>query len=55
MALRWAAAATLQTERNFRKIVVHRDLWMLKATLDDSQPRSDQSQIPVDNNGRAAA
>ena len=34
MVLRWAAAALLMTERNFRKIMGYRDLWMLKAVLD---------------------
>jgi transposase-like protein len=29
MALRWAAAAALETEKGFRKIIGHRDLWML--------------------------
>ncbi len=35
MVLRWAAAAWLLTERNFRKIMGYRDLWMLKAILDE--------------------
>lgn len=30
----WAAAALLMTEQNFRKIMGYRDLWMLKAALD---------------------
>ncbi len=34
MVLRWAAAALLMTEQNFRRIMGHRDLWMLKAALD---------------------
>lgn len=33
MVLRWAAAAFLITEKNFRKIQGYRDLWMLKAVL----------------------
>ncbi len=33
MVLRWAAAALLMTEQNFRKIMGYRDLWMLKAAL----------------------
>jgi hypothetical protein len=36
MVLRWAAAAFLMTEKNFRKIQGHRDLWMLKAVLNPS-------------------
>ena len=54
MALRWAAAAALETERNFRKIIGHKDLWMLKAVLDEDRLLSDESQNPVDN-GRVAA
>jgi transposase-like protein len=34
MVLRWAAAALLMTEQNFRRIMGYRDLWMLKAALD---------------------
>jgi len=37
MVLRWAAAAFLMTEKNFRKIQGYRDLWMLKAVLNSSQ------------------
>ena len=40
MALRWTAAAALETEKNFRKIIGHEDLWMLKAALDDDQPHA---------------
>jgi putative transposase len=54
MALRWAAAAALETERNFRKIIGHEDLWMLKAALDEGQSLSEESQTAVDN-GRLAA
>ena len=34
MVLRWAAAALLMTEQHFRKTMGYRDLWMLKAALD---------------------
>ncbi len=34
MVLRWAAAALLMTEQNFRRIMGYRDLWMLKAALE---------------------
>ncbi len=37
MVLRWAAAAFLLTEKSFRKIQGYRDLWMLKAVLDEKQ------------------
>lgn len=33
MAKRWAAAALVMTERRFRKIMGHRDLWTLAAIL----------------------
>jgi len=42
MVLRWAAAALLITERNFRKIMGYRDLWMLKAALDQKGARIQQ-------------
>jgi len=35
MVLRWVAAAFLQTEKNFRRIQGYRDLWMLKAKLEN--------------------
>jgi putative transposase len=35
MALRWVAAAFLATEKNFRRIQGYRDLWMLKAKLEN--------------------
>jgi len=35
MCLRWAAAAALETEKNFRKIMGHKDLWMLRAALEE--------------------
>jgi putative transposase len=54
MALRWAGAAALETERNFRKIIGHQDLWMLKAMLDEDRSLSEESEISVDN-GRLAA
>jgi transposase-like protein len=54
MALRWAGAAALETEKNFRKIMGHRDLWMLKAVLEEDQLLGEKSQIAVDK-GRLAA
>ena len=35
MALRWAAAAFVQTEKSYRRIIGYQDLWILKAQLDD--------------------
>jgi transposase-like protein len=37
MVLRWAAAAFLKTQENFRKIMGHQSLWMLKAHLDEAR------------------
>lgn len=37
MVLRWAAATLLMTEKNFRRIMGHKDLWMLKAALGRNQ------------------
>jgi hypothetical protein len=37
MVKRWAAAAFLATEKNFRKIMAYRDLWMLDAILNGSK------------------
>jgi transposase-like protein len=45
MVLRWAAAAFLITEKSFRKIQGYRDLWMLKAVLDEN---SHSAQQPVE-------
>ena len=53
-ALRWAAAAALETERNFHNIMGHKGLWMLQVVLDEDCLLSDESQHPVDN-GRVAA
>ena len=52
MALRWAGAAALETERNFRKIIGHKELWMLRAVLDEERSLNEESLI---DNGRVAA
>ncbi len=54
MALRWAAAAALETEKNFRKIIGHEDLWMLKAALDDDQTLDEKAVSAVDEERLAA-
>ena len=36
MVLRWCASALLATEKNFRRIMGYKDLWMLKAKLEDA-------------------
>lgn len=38
MVLRWAAAAYLDTEKSFRCIMGYRNLWMLRAVLNDTHP-----------------
>ncbi len=40
MAKRWAAAALLATEKNFRRVMGHKDLWALKAILDGKQEKT---------------
>ena len=35
MVLRWAATAFLDAEQTFRRIMGYRDLWQLKAYLDE--------------------
>jgi transposase-like protein len=35
MALRWTAAAFASAEKNFRRVMGHQHLWMLKAALDE--------------------
>jgi len=54
MALRWAAPAALETEKNFRKIIGFRHLWMLKAALDDDQTADENADSIVDNKCLAA-
>jgi transposase-like protein len=38
MALRWAAAAFVETEKHYRRILGYRELWMLRAQLNDHEP-----------------
>lgn len=40
MAKRWAAAAMLATERNFRRVMGHKDMWALKAILDGKSEKT---------------
>jgi len=37
MALRWTAASFAASEKNFRRIMGHAELWMLQAALNESQ------------------
>jgi len=43
MVLRWAAAAYLETEKSFRKIIGYQELWTLKAALDRHE--TDQQEM----------
>lgn len=38
MALRWAAASFVETEKSYRRIIGYDQLWVLKAHLDDLEP-----------------
>jgi putative transposase len=44
MALRWAAAAFIETEKSYRRILGYRHLWVLKAHLDDREPVAQMRQ-----------
>jgi hypothetical protein len=43
MAERWSAAAFLNGQQSYRKIMGYKDLWALKAILDGSQPATQQA------------
>ena len=45
MVLRWAAAAYLDTEKNFRRIMGYRDLWILEAALNEAN--SDEEEVKI--------
>lgn len=45
MALRWAAASFVETEKNYRRIVGYDQLWILKAHLDDLQPVAEMKMV----------
>jgi len=44
MVLRWAAAAFLMTEKNFRKIMGYQDLWMLEAALERKKSEGQEKE-----------
>jgi putative transposase len=54
MALRWAAAAALETEKHFRRIMGHGDLWMLKAALDEDSSAGRMADHAVTKEGKNA-
>lgn len=47
MVLRWMASAFLDTEKGFRKIMGHKDLWMLDAALKDQEQNKRDSRKEV--------
>ena len=47
MAKRWAAAAYLRTERNFRSIMGYKDLWALKAILEGKADKASNAKEKV--------
>jgi len=44
MALRWAAASPDAASKNFHRIMGHQHLWMLRATIDESQHHNQVAQ-----------
>ena len=48
MVLRWAAAAFLDAEKKFRRIMGYQDLWQLKAWLDASEQINPAVKIEED-------
>ena len=44
MALRWAATSFVETEKSYRRIIGHDQLWMLKAHLDDLEPVAEMTK-----------
>jgi transposase-like protein len=49
MVLRWAAASFLDAEKNFRRIMGHRDLWILRAALSERE-----IDVPIEKAGKVA-
>lgn len=45
MIMRWAASAFLDTEKSFRKIQGYKDLWMLKASLNDQIALANERRV----------
>ena len=41
MILRWAAAACLETEKSFRRIIGYQEPWALKAVLEENQEQQE--------------
>jgi hypothetical protein len=43
MVRRWVASSFLSVEKGFRRIMGYRDLWMLKAVLDEGVDKEDNA------------
>ena len=45
MALRWAAASFVETQKSYRRIIGYDQLWMLRAHLDDHEPVAEKGRL----------
>ena len=43
MVRRWVASSFLSTEKSFRRVMGYRDLWILKAALDEGVDKEEQA------------
>jgi hypothetical protein len=55
----WGSAAALETEKHFRKMagrtgIGHKDLWMLKAALEEGRLLAEPPRQVIDNRHLAA-
>ena len=45
MALRWTATAFDATAKNYRRIIGHDQLWILKSHLDEKDPVAEMRKV----------
>jgi hypothetical protein len=45
MVQRWVASSFLATEKNFRRIMGYKDLWALKAILDEKVEKDVEKDV----------
>jgi hypothetical protein len=45
MAPRWATTSFVGTEKSYRRVIGHDQLWMLKAHLDDLEPVAEMKKV----------
>ena len=55
MILRWAAAAYLETEKRFRRIMGYKSLWILEAALTEEREEAERDQSEPTRSLQAAA